>query len=175
MAIIGRRRKYTGETPQISHQELVDRAFTHLRMTVGCTVVFKERKASTAEEPDAIGFKHGFSFLIECKSTRADFLSDKKKKFRARPSEGMGYKRYFMAPVGLLEPAEIPEGWGLLEVYEKPSMQRNRTVKVATESKSFYERNSDAEVAYLVAAIRRLNISMAVYVEREQPESEVGK
>lgn len=163
-----RRRKFTGTIPEISHKELVDRAFTWLK--VFCTVVFKERKTSTREEPDAIGFGCKGTTVIECKASRSDFVTDKNKFFRREPQEGMGYKRYFMAPVGLLEPSEMPEGWGLLEVYEIPPMQRkrSRTVKIAKESGRFYERNSDAEVTYLVSAIRRLNISMAVFVEQSE-------
>ena len=112
-----------------------------------------------------MGFKGGFSYLIECKSSRADFQADKKKLFRKIPKQGMGFMRYFMCPVGLLEPSQILEGWGLLEVYEIPPGFRNRTVKKAKESKDFFERNLLSEVAYLVSAIRRLNISMAVFVE----------
>ena len=162
--------KYTGVVPTIEHKELVQRAFSYLKFSFGCGVVFKERVASVSETPDAIGFKHGFSYLIECKASRADFLSDKNKNFRKDPSQGMGYQRYYMSPVGMLEPSEIPEGWGLLEVYEIPPRQRNRTVNIAKESKRFFEgeRNLAAEVSYLVSAIRRLNISMAVFVEPEQ-------
>jgi len=172
MAMVGRRHKYKGETPEISHKELVDRAFTYLQFSMGCSFVFKERVTSTSENPDAIGFKHGFSWLIECKSSRADFLADKKKHFRRDASQDMGYERYFMAPVGLLEPSEIPGGWGLLEVYEVPPRARNRTVKTALESERFFEgeRNLSAEVSYLVSAIRRINISMVVFVDKSEVE-----
>jgi len=83
----------------------------------------------------------------------------------------MGYNRYYMAPVGMLDPSEIPVDWGLLEVYEIPPMQRNRTVKISKESQSFFTRNLAAEVSYLVSAIRRLNISMAVFVEQSKEMS----
>lgn len=167
MGIIRRRGKYVGETPKISHKELVDRAFTHLKFSFGCSVIFKERKTSTPEEPDVIGFGGSTgSVVIECKASRSDFFSDKKKSFRQYPEQGMGYKRFYMTPVGLLEPDEIPNGWGLLEVYEKPPTLRNRMVKIAVDSKAFFngERNLAAEVTYLVSAIRRLNISMAVFI-----------
>jgi hypothetical protein len=170
----GRRNKYTGHIPVIDHEELVKRAFTYLKFSVGCTVVFKERVASGSENPDVIGFKGGFSYLIECKSSRADFLADKKKHFRKNPDQGMGAERYFMSPVGLLEPSEIPERWGLLEVYEVPPMCRNRTVKTAKDSETFLERNLIGEVKYLVSAIRRLDISMAVFVSEENRQSKTG-
>ena len=88
--IIRRKNKYTGTIPEIDHTELVQRAFTYLQCSMGCSVVFKERSTSVSECPDAIGFKGGFSYLIECKSSRADFLADKKKHFRKNTSEGMG-------------------------------------------------------------------------------------
>jgi len=162
MAVIGRRGKYAGEIPEISHKELVDKAFHYLRLSY--TVVFRERVDSTSENPDAIGFKRGFSCLIECKASRADFLLDKEKLFRKRPQDGMGYERYFMAPIGLLEPSEMPDGWGLLEVGEVA--RKYRPVTMAHDSERFFERNLQAEVAYLTSSIRRINISMAVFVEK---------
>ena len=70
---------------------------------MGCSIRFKERISSVSENPDAMGFggRH-FSILIECKASRADFIMDRKKWFRKRPEDGMGHKRYFMAPVGML-------------------------------------------------------------------------
>lgn len=158
------RQDWNGEVPEITHGQLVNRAFDYLRMVAGCKVVFKERVASERETPDAIGFIATASMLIECKASRADFLSDKKKSFRRRPQDGMGYKRYYMAPVGLLEPSEMPEGWGLLEVYEKDKRGR-RKVDESRGSEEFFERNQGAELGYLVSAIRRIQISMAVFVE----------
>lgn len=164
MAIIRRKHKYTGETPEISHSELVNRAFQYLKYSINCSVVFKERVGSTTENPDAIGFKQGFSYLIECKTSRADFLADKKKRFRQRPEEGMGDERYIMAPVGLLELSEIPDGWGLIEVYEKA--RKHRPISVTKDSDNFYDKtNKRDEVSYLSSAIRRVEISMAVFVQ----------
>ncbi len=166
--MINRQRTYDGIVPEISHQELVDRAFLYLH-TIGCSVRFKERVASTSENPDAMGFGgRRFSVLIECKASRADFLTDRKKWFRKKLEDGMGYNRYYMAPVGMLTPSEIPEGWGLLEVYEK-TPRMNRRVRITVEAEAFLKRNQHAEITYLVSAIRRINISMAVFIE---PESE---
>jgi hypothetical protein len=164
--MINRHKKYLGIIPEISHRELVDRAFLYLH-TIGCSVRFKERVSSVSENPDAMGFGgRNFSILIECKASRADFITDKKKWFRKRPEDGMGYKRYFMAPIGMLIPSEIPKGWGLLEVCEK-TPRINRRVCVTIEAEAFHERNREAEIKYLVSAIRRINISMAVFIEPE--------
>ena len=160
------RKEYKGIVPEISHRELVDRAFLYLH-TIGCSVRFRERVASISENPDAMGFGgRQFSVLIECKASRADFSTDRKKWFRRRPEDGMGYNRYYMAPVGMLKSSEIPKGWGLLEVYEK-TPRMNRRVRIAVEAEPFYERNREAEIAYLVSAIRRIDISMAVFIEPE--------
>lgn len=85
----------------------------------GCHVAVSEcRSGWTGEIPDAIGFRAaGFddgSVVIECKTSRADFLADKKKAHRE--SGGIGNWRYFMAPAGLIKLDELPAGWGLLEV-----------------------------------------------------------
>jgi len=51
--------------------------------------------------------------VIEVKTTHADFMADKVKPHRSADS-GLGDRRYFMCPRGVIERAEIPEGWGLL-------------------------------------------------------------
>ena len=156
-------KKHNGSVPTISHAQLVNRGFAYLKAYHACSVVFKERKASVSEEPDVMGFKGRFSTLIECKSSRSDFAADRKKFFRQRPERGMGYNRYIMAPVGLLTPSEMPEGWGLLEVYDKE--RGFRRIRLSKESVGFSERNEGAEISYLVSSIRRIQISMAVFIE----------
>lgn len=164
--MINRWQQHTGPPPEIAHRELVDRAFLYLKFSLNCKVVFKERVASAPETPDAIGFHHGgFSALVECKTSKADFAADKKKYFRRDQSRGMGHKRFYMAPVGLLKPSEILYGWGLLEVYDKPPRFKTRPVIIAKESEVFSERNLQAEISYLTSAIRRIDISMAVFVQ----------
>ncbi len=158
------------EIPEITHKQLVDRAFLYLKFALNCSIAFKERQGSTMENPDAIGFRSGFSYLIECKTSRADFLADKKKSFRKNTENGMGCERYVMAPVGLLEPSEMPDGWGLLEVGGKRSKGCARQVEEAKGSENFYNRNLQNEVSYLVSAIRRINISMCVFVETKNLE-----
>lgn len=80
-----------------------------------------------SESPDAIGWKnHGWSILVECKVSRADFLADLKKPHRVNPDGGMGQTRYFLTPPGLLKVDELPATWGLLEV-------RGRFVRVVHE------------------------------------------
>lgn len=96
------------------HKKLVARAGRWLRGTAKCTVVLEEPICpQISEEPDAIGWRDGGreSIVIECKVSRADFLRDKKK-YASRRGRRMGAHRYYMAPVGLLTAADMPEGWG---------------------------------------------------------------
>jgi hypothetical protein len=98
------------------HEKLVARAVHWLR-SYGCGVVLSEQSSRNGETPDAIGWKRAcHSVLVECKTSRADFLADRDKPFRRNPETGMGCERYYLAARGLLEPVELPAGWGLLEV-----------------------------------------------------------
>lgn len=88
----------------------------------GCHVAVSEcRSGWTGEIPDAIGFRaaghNDGSTVVECKTSRSDFLADQKKAHRK--VGGLGNWRYFMAPAGMIDPAELPSGWGLLEVNQR--------------------------------------------------------
>ena len=167
-----RHRPKFNKTPEISHKELVKLAGIWLRnYTQTHTIVITELSTSSSETPDAIGFDSGgYSTLIECKASRADFHADKKKHFRQRPEDGMGYYRYYMAPVGLLKPEELPEKWGLIEVYEKTESGRRKRY-LTVPPKPFFELNERAQTGMLVSIMRRLEIATSVFV-RQPPESE---
>ena len=93
-----------------------------------------------------------------------EFLSDSKKIFRQREKIGMGDLRYFATPKGLLSPEEIPDGWGLLEVWQSGHRgEYIRTIKEAEQKTS----EKKAECIMLLSALRRLEISTAVYVVHE--------
>lgn len=142
----------------MTHKQLVNRAAAWLR-NYGCTIVITELNTLARETPDAFGYKTGRSILVECKASRSDFLADKKKSFRICPEYGMGDKRYFMVPYGLVKADELPEGWGLLEVSEK----RVYHTKQATTVRP----NKHAETILLASVIRRLELSTAVFVRHE--------
>ncbi|MBW2636840.1 MAG: hypothetical protein JRC86_04850 [Deltaproteobacteria bacterium] len=103
----------------MTHSELVGRAGKWLKVNAGCKVIFTELVTYANENPDAIGWTHCRSFLIECKTSRPDFHADKKKVPRRYPNQCMGNFRFYMAPAGLIGIEELPTGWGLLEVDEK--------------------------------------------------------
>jgi hypothetical protein len=98
------------------HLQLVALAAAWLRHKYGCGIVLSEQYCATGEVPDVIGWKASCqSMLIECKVSRGDFLADANKPFRLRPEEGLGSRRFYFAPAGVIAPHELPKHWGLLE------------------------------------------------------------
>lgn len=73
------------------------------------------RAAQSREIIDAIGFRDLCSILIESKVSRSDFLADRKKPERQKGAKGLGTYRFYICPVGMIDPQEVlPLGWGLL-------------------------------------------------------------
>jgi hypothetical protein len=127
------------------------------------TVVMAELRTINLETPDIFAVKQGHhSVVIECKISRSDFLADKKKPHRVLNDLGMGDERYFAVPSGLVEPKDLPEGWGLLSVEEN-------FVRCLKESFTFTA-NKKAELSMVCSVMRRLEISSTVYVTSEQAE-----
>jgi hypothetical protein len=132
----------------MTHAGLVELAAEWLRAK--CSIVITEMSAVsvTGECPDAIGWS-GWSYLVECKVSRADFLADRKKVFRQFPEQGMGTFRCFLAPKDLIKPEELPAHWGLLEAGEGGKIR----VKVkATSQPAFFQSECDL----LLSALRRV-------------------
>ncbi len=105
----------------ITHQQLVRRACQWLLNKRKLRVVIAEPTA-VSEHPDAIGFKGTHSELVECKTTRADLLRDRKKPARRMRAMSMGGRRWMMMPLDLAENcgdvmADHFQGWGLLGVW----------------------------------------------------------
>lgn len=162
------------KTHPMTHKELVKKAAKWLRTTnrnihFRCSIVIAELVTANSEVPDVIGFRHGFSVLLECKATRSDFLSDKKKYFRRVPEAGMGDVRYFFTPKGLISESELPEGWGLLECSSMSS-----SVRLIKKSEGFSDADKRGELVMLASVIRRLEISTAVFVQSEDNDKEVA-
>lgn len=100
---------------KVTHTQLVNIAA--LYMSKRLPVVLPEFFSFNTELPDVIGFKDDFSVVYEIKVSRSDFLGDAKKSFRRRPEKGMGDRRYYVVPKGMVSPDELPSGWGLLYLY----------------------------------------------------------
>lgn len=99
---------------KITHKELVQIATKWARSKH--LVVIPERSA-LHEVPDVLAISYAYSTLIECKTSRADFLRDKDKFARRHNHLCTGNYRLYCVPKGLLTEDDIPETWGLLEVY----------------------------------------------------------
>ena len=143
-------RKKPEDTKRVHHDELVEHAGRWLRRKMGCTAVLLEASygatgstGETGEVPDAIGFiqsggNPAYSVLVECKTTRQDYLKDQAKPFRQKDSydqdSGMGVERYYLVPRGMVGQDELPYGWGLLEYAGgKISVARHPMLKAQTE------------------------------------------
>ncbi|MBU2788628.1 adenylosuccinate synthase [Acidithiobacillus sp. VAN18-1] len=111
------------------HKELCALAVDWLRRPAsrsgpGCSAAVSESGNYVNREiVDAIGWRAYEplvgSVLVEVKTSRADFLADRRKKHRSNTGNGIGKYRYFMVPEGLLDADDLPEKWGLLVVNEK--------------------------------------------------------
>lgn len=85
---------------------------------------------------------------IEIKVDRADYRRETPQK-RA-PAEHAAHRCYYAAPAGLIDPDTLPEGWGLIEVDDRPDTEHYRVVRRAAR------RTPDADLDYLVAALARI-------------------
>ncbi len=135
----------------MTHDELVERAARWLKGQ-GYKVALTEFRTASSEEPDAFGLNGASTCLVECKTSRADFLADKKKWFRRNPSMGLGVYRYFLTPKGLVRPDELPEGWGLLEI------RGQRTFKIEEAAPFDRAAAMKAERPVIYSLLRRLSI-----------------
>ncbi len=140
----------------MTHQALVELAVRWLRSTYRCGIILSEQACCSGEVPDVIGWKGRCrSVLVECKISRADFLADRGKSWRLDAQGALGCERFYMAPAGLIAAAELPCGWGLLEV-------RNRKVEIAVAcNKRKSLRTPEGllnEMNLLLASLRRVEI-----------------
>lgn len=129
-----------------THAQLVELAAKWLQKK--CPLVITEMSSTGREIPDAIGWRVGFSILIECKVSIEDFKRDADKFFRKCPEEGMGVFRYYMAPKNLLKEEWIPEKWGFLEVGTKIFETR--------KPERFDSCHRGTEIDVLISAVRRI-------------------
>jgi hypothetical protein len=140
----------------MTHSALVELAVRWLRTNYRCGIILSEQACCSGEVPDVIGWKGRCrSVLVECKVSRADFLCDRGKPWRLGPQGALGCERFYMAPAGLIAAAELPAGWGLLEV-------RGRKVEVAVAcNKRKSLRTPEGllnEMNLLLASLRRVEI-----------------
>lgn len=67
-----------------------------------CKRIAIEPASPGSERPDVIGFAYGNTHVIECKTSRADFLRDFRKKWRTEGKKPMGACRWWLCEEGLI-------------------------------------------------------------------------
>lgn len=162
----------------MTHNELVEIGY---KWVLGrCSFAFKELVTinGTGEIPDVIGFRDSGTFLLEAKTSRADFFCDRKKFFRKNPEKGMGDWRFFIAPKGLISVEELPPLWGLIEVNEKgrAKCSYNPFTDKPKTSNMYHlwdrnQKNLSAELDMMRSALRRLHIKGVVEMIYEKEAS----
>ena len=138
----------------LTHADLTHRAYRWLLGAGKCDVAVTERGAQVeqigAEIADAIGWGwNGQSTMIEVKMSHSDFVADAAKPHRA--AYGLGSLRYFMCARGVIQPDEIPEGWGLLYA----TAHRVNVIREAT-ARPPDERRERLEKRLLIDLLRRV-------------------
>lgn len=151
----------------------------------GCQVALSETQNHLSREvPDAIGWRalaYGGmgSTVVEVKVSRADFLADRKKPHRRDPSRGLGRFRYYLAPEGLIDPAELPPRWGLLEVNARGHLAvRCGHVLCRGEELEAWahpEYRVDAEMSLLTLALARVGDPQEVQQRLREASNQVAR
>lgn len=148
-----------------THKNIVRRISVWFKNRHQSCIVMAEFVTAAQEIPDVLVMQSGAnSVLIECKASRSDFIADKTKSFRRQEVYGVGDIRYYAAPEGIIKPEELPDGWGLLIV-------RPHQIIETVEPKR-KEADKRKECIMLMSALRRLEISTAVFVRQEETEKE---
>lgn len=135
-----------------THEDLVEIAARWLQNHHRCGLVITEMGSGCAECPDAIGWvSGGMSHLVECKTSRSDFLADRDKWFRNEQygnDHAMGNFRWYLTPPGLVQPCEIKGQWGLIEVH-------GRSVREIVPAHAYHDERRH-ECVLLTSAVRRM-------------------
>lgn len=163
MAVV-KRQKADTKTPKASskepsvHDQLVQSADTWLKRQ-GCKVRITDRmRAATlsGEQPDNVGWRDGLSVMVECKTSRSDFLADRKKRFRD-PGKGIGDWRFYLCPEGVIQPDELPDGWGLLWLKDG-TVKAIKGIPANTQwwSRRPFTGDKHEETILLISALRRI-------------------
>lgn len=183
----------------ITHAELCTIASRWLKVPNsrgghGCQIAFTEARIGQAggEIPDTLGFRIsgwlGGSVMIECKTSRSDFLADAKKPHRKHL--GMGRWRYYMCPEGIITPSELPPRWGLLVVTnrrrvraiagaaaELPAHSKSQVWPDLSEVMDRYalENDSHRESQFLASLLHRIGDAEATNLRLREAEGNVSR
>jgi hypothetical protein len=113
---------------------------------------------------DLIAFRSTCSLMIESKVSRSDFKADAKKPERFLG--GVGTYRFYITPLDMILPEELPKGWGLLYVDGKKVIEVVKPLGNLWPKYSYddcrgwddfkHEVDQEAERAMLFSITRRL-------------------
>jgi len=133
----------------MTHEELVKKSAAWLRTEMRCPIVVTGFSPYAGESPDVIGFfDGGDSIMIECKTSRIDFIMDRNKIFRRIPKNGMGDYRYLAVANDILQSDDdIYDKWGVI-------VFGDNSHEVILRAKKINKRRKDLEVSFMVGAIR---------------------
>ena len=133
----------------LTHEDLRKAAVRWLTNSKKCGVVLSEMASAAGEIPDAIGWKYGFSYVVECKASRSDFHANKHKSHE-REDTGMGSHRYFLCAPEAVTVEDLAESdYGLLWIGESGNIRVKREPITR-------ETNSKKEICMLTSALRRV-------------------
>ncbi len=108
---------------RVTHEDLRKAAVRWLTNNQKCSVVLSEIVTAAGEIPDAIGWKYGHSYLVECKASRSDFHANGNK-CHSRSGSGMGQRRFFLCPPEIIRSDDLLESdYGLLWLKESGRIQ----------------------------------------------------
>lgn len=137
---------------------------THSWKVQKCPFVATELVTTIQEVPDIFGWDYWSTTLIEVKVSRSDFLNDARKPFREHPEQGIGMKRLYLCPKGLIKPEELPDGWGLL-------WEDGGKIEVVKEPDLFEIRDTASEALLYASVFRRCGIRPQVFDFRNRRPS----
>jgi hypothetical protein len=139
----------------MTHQQLVRMAEQWLRTRYRCGIVLSEQCCASGETPDVIAWKGACrSVVVECKISRADFLTDREKPFRKNPELAMGCERFYLVPQSLITAQELPAKWGLLECKGREVRMSVKPCRQAQRGPAGMMR----EMNLLLASLRRVEV-----------------
>ncbi len=147
---------FCGEIYYMKHNELCKLGSEWLKK-YGCSIISIEPGSMEREIPDCIGWKGAWCYVIECKTSYADFTEDKKKLHRQIPEQGMGNVRLYLALKGIIPKKELPKKWGLLELNESGKIERTKCFPSnIVPGEYFFHSNQNAEKLILLARLRKM-------------------
>lgn len=149
----------------LKHSDLVDLAMGHMYRGFGCRIAIREPSCLSGERPDAIGWSRDGSIAIECKASVHDFRANFKKPWM-RDGKGVGRRRYFLVPEGMLYDDEMswlmtihsetavftPEDWGLLLASKDGRIIADEDGCTSACKRSEYDIESEMELLVRLAA-----------------------